>query len=214
VEQRATNGQSGHALPEAPLAGPRVARVLGGGATLARFDLPDRVRFFDLAALTLRADVDLGRDRAAKVAFPVALYTPDGATLYVANADAGTVRAVDLARGVLAGTVTVPAGTRPPDARPRRGAGPGTAALAPDGTRLYLIDGQAGSGLAVVQLPGLQPAGRWLAERTVHAVWAAPDGRTIFTLGPDGTVSLLRGDGSVVGALPLDTALFEFVTAV
>jgi len=205
--------KTGAALPATPPDIGTLSRFSSDGKTLLRFDPAAHVRAFDLTSLAMTRDLDIGVDPGARPCFPVGLYSPDGSTLYVANAGAGTVRVVDLARFALRDTAVFPTDAATTGAAPGRGAGPGTAALAPDGSRLYLFDGQSGSGLLVIDLTTLRQTARVLADQAVRAVWPSPDGATIFAAlrGQDGTVALLHSDGSVAGAVQTGGTIIGFV---
>lgn len=214
VLARVTNGQDGHQLPTASFIDRLPSDFKLVGTTLLRFDPASRVRVFDLSTLSIRADLDIGADRVgSKPCSPAALYSPDGTRLYVANAEVGTVRVVDLVLGALTTTMTLPGSTTTVGTRPMRVIGPGTVALASDGTRLYLTDGRTGAGLVIMDTAGLQLIGRWLPEQPVRAVWPGPDGQIVFTVVQDQVVAFLRTDGSIAGALDLGTLVIGFVTA-
>lgn len=213
VQTRATNGRNGHDLPAAGLTMPPGMRVLPGGATLVRVDASSRVRWFDLRALTLTRELAVTVARKTKPSSPVPLFSPDGALLYLADSAAGTVEAIDIAQGTQQGFIALPQPGGTPGAQPRRASGRGTAALAPDGTRLYLLDSRAAAGLALVRLPDLQVIDRVLPDRALRAVWPAPGGHTVFALGQtDGLVHVVRGDGGVANVLQVDKDFYGFVS--
>ncbi|HET8629080.1 MAG TPA: hypothetical protein VFL91_16785 [Thermomicrobiales bacterium] len=200
VEARANEGQPGHVLPLSSFYGQPPACFQDTGATLVLADM-SHVVWLDLRTLNQTGDATLDYDLAARPFNPVALLAPDGRTLYVVSSGFGTVRTVDLVRRAYTGKVPLPlgpvAGSVAPGDLPRPGSYQ-TAALSPDGARLYDIDGRTATGIAVARLPALRLIARWLPDRALHALWPSPDGRTIYAIADRGeAVYVLGSDGTL-----------------
>lgn len=208
-EKQASNGASGQTLPAEEVAGPPTLRFLSDGTTLVRFDVPNHVRFFGAAVPALIADLDVGTDPPKRNAWPLGIFTPKGATLYVVNSRTGTIRVVDLASRALTRTTTVPLGglTQTPQGRPALN---DAVAVSPEGARMYLIDGRAGTGLTVLHLPDLQLEATWQADKAVMGVWLAPDGQTVFARTLNQVYTLNQG-GTLIAVAPVGSDIFGFL---
>lgn len=191
-------------------------RVLADGRTLVAFCPGDgRVSWFDLVSMTLTHEVVVEHSNPFWVS-PV--FSPDGNTLYLHEGGTGKLHAVDLAQQKIVKSTNVAiADTNPlawlgsllvTDAD--AGGIPRTAAVSPDGTWLYTIGAfRAQGGVTLVHLPDLTVKGRWL-NIALNSVWVAADGQTIYLLGSDDQLSVLRTDGSVIAkvALPANASGF------
>jgi DNA-binding beta-propeller fold protein YncE len=192
-------------------------RVLADGRTLVAFCPGDgRVSWFDLVAMTLTHEVVVEHRNPFWVS-PV--FSPDGNTLYLHEGGTGKLHAVDLVhQKILKSTKVATADTNPlawlrsllvTDAY--AGATPRTVAVSPDGTWLYAVGAfGAPGGVSLVHLPDLAIKGRWLPTVGLSSVWVSADGQTIYLLGADDQLSVLRTDGSVVAkvALPANASGF------
>lgn len=207
LQTSVTNGSGGRTLPAGSVGMRPAHRFLDDGVTLVHYDAPDHVRFFDMATLTLIGDLNVGKDPPTKYAIPVGLFSSDGSTLYVVNPDLGTIRVVELSSRSVVRTATVPAPSGAVAGHKR----PGAAALSPDGSRLYIVDGRSATGLTVVHLPDLQVESTWLADQNVIDVWPSPDGRTVFTLGTD-RVYVSNHDGTLVASTVVGSRVLYFIT--
>lgn len=216
VTAQATHGQGGHIVPAAAYATNVTPYLSSDGRTLVRVD-GETVQTVDLDGLTLKQAVDVPAVEVTSKPYPAAmLFTPDGSTLYFVDIATGTVQAVNLAQGTLSGNVALPQA---------QGAGPGGkvvpspqgAALSPDGTRLYLVDGRLGSGggLSIIQLPGLTIGAQVLPGLYLRAVRPSRDGQTLFALSRDGgAVYTLDASGaapSVSSATQVAATIYGFV---
>lgn len=206
-----TNGVAGQTLPAPAIGGAPSLRFLPDGVTLVRFEVPNHVRFLDTATLTITTDLDIGTDPLVdKAAVPIGLFTPDGSTLYVVNLATGTVRTVDLSQRALVRTVALPLAGSAQTSGGRSGS-VDAAALAPDASRLYLVDGRAATGLTVVHLPDLQVEATWLPDQQVSGVWPAPNGQTVFVRA-DSQVYSLQSDGTVAAVAPIGSPVLYFIS--
>ncbi len=216
VTAQATHGQGGHIVPAAAYATNVTPYLSSDGRTLVRVD-GETVQTVDLDGLTLKQAVDVPAVEVTSKPYPAAmLFAPDGSTLYFVDIATGTVQAVNLAQGTLSGNVALPQA---------QGAGPGGkvvpspqgAALSPDGTRLYLVDGRLGSGggLSIIQLPGLTIGAQVLPGLYLRAVRPSRDGQTLFALSRDGgAVYTLDASGaapSVSSATQVAATIYGFV---
>jgi hypothetical protein len=189
-------------------------RVLADGRTLVAFCPSDgRVTWFDLVAMTVTHEVVVGQNNPFWVS-PV--FSPDGNTLYLHEAQTGKLHAVDLIKRRIATSTKVATADSNPLAWLRSllvtdasaGGIPRTAAVSPDGTWLYAV---GGGGVALVHPPDLAVKGRWLADVSFDSVWASADGATVYVLGPGDQLRVLRTDGSQVAKLSLPASTFGFI---
>jgi hypothetical protein len=192
-------------------------RVLADGRTLAAFCPGDgRVSWLDLVSMTLTHEVVVEHSNPFWVS-PV--FSPDGNTLYLHEGGTGKLHAVDLVHQKIIKSTKVAAADTNPLAWLRSllvtdadaGGIPRTAAVSPDGTWLYAVGifGAPG-GVSLVHLPDLAVKGRWLPTVGLNSVWVSADGRTIYLLGADDQLSVLRTDGSLIAkvALPANASGF------
>jgi len=210
---QAKNGKDGHAITSL---GPSISpsnRIQADGRTLFRFGVSS-VEMFDLTNLTRVQQVDITPlNMTARPVPSVALFSSDGTMLYVANVGNATVQAVDLAAKTLGGRLTLPVITPSPTAPDMRfAAGLQGASLSADGSRLYLIDGRGGDGIAVLSLPNLQVVDHWLAGQYLRAVQPSLDGQTVFAVGfDDGLVHALDSGGHVLSTTPTGTPVYGVI---
>ncbi len=205
------NGQSGHVLPPIGPQAHATTRIRPTDQSLVHLDGPT-VQWVDLRGLTLAQQLDIPVTPHAKE-FPwIALFSPDGNTLYAVNTARATVQAVDVGQRALRNATTLPPETQSPVAPDMRAAtSVQGASLSPDGTRLYLIDGRGGDGIWVLSLPDLQVVSHWLPGQYVRAVWPAPDGLTVYASGMDtDLVYALGTDGHVESATHTGTTIQGF----
>jgi DNA-binding beta-propeller fold protein YncE len=134
--------------------------------------------------------------------------SPDGGTVYAANASLGLVVDVDPTLLVVRRTARVNAARSSAIVLAKLGgseSGPvgRRVIVSPDGATLYA----AGSGgIVAIGLPGMALLGRFLAGQRVDAIGATRDGRTLFALlHAGGRIVQLDGrSGAVVGSVPGD----------
>jgi hypothetical protein len=185
-------------------------RVLADGRTLVAFCPGDgRVSWFDLVSMRLTHEVVVEHRNPFWVS-PV--FSPDGNTLYLHEGGTGKLHAVDLLQQKIVKSTNVAIADTNPLAWLRSllvtdadaGGIPRTAAVSPDGTWLYAVGifGAPG-GVSLVHLPDLTLKGRWLPNLGLDSVWVSADGQTIYLLGTDDQLRLLRTDGSVVAKVAL-----------
>ncbi len=132
--------------------------------------------------------------------------SPDGGTVYAANASLGLVVDVDPAQLVVRRTAQVNAARSSAIVLAKLGgseSGPVAqrVIVAPDGGTLYA----AGSGgILAIGLPAMAGLGRFLEGQRVDAIGATRDGRTLFALLHAGgrIVQLDSRTGAVVGSVP------------
>ena len=132
--------------------------------------------------------------------------SPDGGTVYAANASLGLVVDLDPALLVVRRTAKVQGARSAAIVLAKLGgseSGPvgQRVIVAPDGGSLYA----AGSGgILAIGLPGMIELGRFLEGQRVDAIGATRDGRTLFALVHAGgrIVQLDSGTGAAVGSVP------------
>jgi hypothetical protein len=189
-------------------------RVLADQRTLVAFCPGDgRVTWFDLVAMKVTHEVVVGQNNPFWVS-PV--FSPDGNTLYLHEAQTGKLHAVDLIQRRIATSTKVATADSNPLAWLRSllvtdasaGGIPRTAAVSPDGTWLYAV---GGGGVALVHPPDLAVKGRWLADVSFDSVWASADGGTVYLLGPGDQLRVLRTDGSEIAKVSLPAYTSGFI---
>jgi hypothetical protein len=177
----AVDGQGGKTLPGCDGPG-LVARVVGGGQTLAFFCHVDGlVEFIDLASLTsstVRAEM--------KNPFWLApIFTPDGQLLYLHQHPGfgDFMQVVDLRSHALLGPVPTPAKTDQPGPFSwlfpvaYAGGTPSTVPVSPDGLKLYAT---AVNGVTVLRVPDLKAIAKLGEGLSLNEVWISGDGKTVF----------------------------------
>jgi hypothetical protein len=192
-------------------------RVLADGRTLVAFCPGDgRVTWFDLVAMKVTHEVQIGQRNPFWVS-PV--FSGDGKMLYLHEGGTGALHAIDLVQRKIVTSTKVAAADTNPLAWLRSllvtdadaGGIPRTAAVSPDGTWLYAVGifGAPG-GVSLVHLPDLAVKGRWQPTVGLNSVWVSADGRTIYLLGADDQLRVLRTDGSLIAkvALPANASGF------
>jgi outer membrane protein assembly factor BamB len=193
-------------------------RVLADGRTLVAFCPGDgRVTWFDLVAMKVTHEVQIGQRNPFWVS-PV--FSADGKMLYLHEGGTGQLHAIDLVQQKIIRSTKVAAADTNPLAWLRSllvtdadaGGIPRTAAVSPDGTWLYAVGifGAPG-GLALVHLPDLAVKGRWLPTVGLNSVWVSADGQTIYLLGADDQLRVLRTDGSVIAKVALPANASDFI---
>ena len=220
LEQRTTGHTiacDGLVVGGANSAGGLPFRVLADGRTLVAFCPGDgRVSWFDLVAMTLTHEVVVEHSNPFWVS-PV--FSPDGNTLYLHEGGTGKLHAVDLVQQKIVKSTNVAIADTNPLAWLRSllvtdadaGGIPRTAAVSPDGTWLYTIGAfRAQGGVTLVHLPDLIVKGRWL-NIALNSVWVSADGQTIYLLGADDQLSVLRTDGSVIAKVALPANAWSFI---
>ena len=132
--------------------------------------------------------------------------SPDGGTVYAANASLGLVVDVDPAQLVVRRTAHVEAARTTAIVLAKLGgteSGPvgRRVIVAPDGGTLYAA---GPGGILAVDLPSMAGLGRFLEGQPVDAIGATRDGRTVFALlHAGGRIVQLDGrTGAVVGSVP------------
>ncbi len=189
---------------QVPFAEPLASRVTADGGTLVRYH-PPYVDFVDLDRLTLARRLTVPIDTSTDPRFPprpLAVFSPDGSTLYLGNQGDGTVRAIDVAARSQRAMVELPS---PPDQDTHQrqrvdDRNPFTVAVSPDGATLYMVENRGTfAGVWAVRLPGLVPLGRLLDAHLATAVAPSPDGSGLAVLSqPEQRLYLLKTDGTVV----------------
>ena len=203
----AVDGQGGKTFPGC--GGPGlVARVVGGGQTLAFFCHVDGlVEFIDLASLTsstVRAEM--------KNPFWLApIFTPDGQLLYLHQYPSfgDVMQVVDLRSHALLGPVRTPTKIEEPGpfswlvTVAYAGGTPSTVPVSPDGLKLYA---QASDGITVLRVPDLKPVAKLASGVfTLNEVWISGDGTTVFATADSGKnlyVLPERGGAPIIVTLP------------
>lgn len=155
-----------------------------------------------IACINLGSDWRTTNDDEANLAWTMAL-SPDGATLYVANAALGAVASVDATQhfGVInrtklprpmAGWFSAPVAEAKPHVR-------GGMAPSPDGRILYAI---AGKSVVALNPKDLSVHQTWLKDRWLTSIAVSPDGRRLYAAEDGGNV--LRIDtstGAITGEI-------------
>jgi DNA-binding beta-propeller fold protein YncE len=192
--------------------------VLADGRTLVAFCPGDgRVTWFDLVAMSVTHKVQISQRNPFWVS-PV--FSPDGNTLYLHEGGTGALHVVDLVHQTIVKSTKVASVGANPLAwlgsllvTPAYAGGiDRTVAVSPDGNWLYAIgDFGAPGGVSLVHLPDLAVKGRWLPDVSFDSVWVSADGQTIYLLGHDGQLRVLRTDGSLVATLNVPANTFGFI---
>jgi len=155
-----------------------------------------------IACINLGSDWRTDERHEADATWSLAL-SPDGGTLYAANAASGLAASIDVAKhfGVIrrtslprpsAGWFTVPLAEAKPHVR-------GGVAVSPDGSTLYAIGRK---GLTVLTARDLSLRKTLLSDRALTSVAVSPDGERFYVAGMGGDVLRLdAGSGAVFGAL-------------
>lgn len=225
VTGRVDDGVGGHALPACSglfmptwLPGGLPIELLPDGKTIAAYCPSDgRVSWFDLGRLTVshQLKVDLPNPFWLSPAF-----SADGTMLYLHEGFSGQggLQAVDLMqRKIVVSTKQLGQSMNPFRwlveglVTPAYAGGTlRTAAVSPDGSRLYLV---AEGGVHVYQLPELRQKAVWLPAASAWysgngpsaGVWVSGDSQTVYVLGRDQRVYVIRAaDGFLLASTPAD----------
>ena len=195
VEDRATDGEGDHVIPQAGLPSPSPAAVVGGGQVLVRFWYEDYLQWIHLARLTVIREHHLGRDRVSAKPLPASvLFSSDGSRIYIANPLTGFIRVVDAVSGEMLAQTELPRLST--DQRPvLRYPGHPAAALSADGKVLYVNDVRTDpGGIWMLNLPDLSGRGFWTPDRPLSSLWLGAD--AVFAIGTDRNLYGRRTDGS------------------
>ena len=192
-----------------------VARVVGGGQTLAFFCHVDGlVESIDLAtftASTVRAEM--------KNPFWLApIFTPDGQLLYLHQYPAfgDVMQVVDLRSHTLLGPVKTP--TKADDPGPfswlfpvaYAGGTPSTVPVSPDGLRLYA---RAADGVTVLRVPDLKPVAKLASGVSdLDEVWVTGDGKTVYATAK-GRIYVLPEAGGPPNVVTLPNEISGFIAS-
>ena len=116
----------------------------------------------------------------------------DGGVLYVAESTGKQVAVLDLGKGVVTGTISVP---EPPSGL----------ALSPDGSRLYITGASPGGNVHIVDLRALAVSRSVRVGHTPMAPVAHPDGKTLFVCNRfNNDVSAVDlAEGKEIGRIPV-----------
>ncbi len=223
ITDRVSNGAGGHTVPDCSglftpywLPGGLPIELLPDGQTLAAYcPMDGRIFWFDLTRLTVVAQL---RAYLPNPFWLSPVFSPDGTMLYLHEGFSGQggVQAVDLVqRKIVKSTNRLGQLMSPLRWLVERLVTPvyaggtlRTAAVSPDGSWLYLI---AEGGVHAYHLPELSQKAVWLPSPTVWfsgdgpsaAVWVSGDSRTVYVLGRDERIYIVRAaDGALVASTP------------
>lgn len=238
LQTRAGNGEGGHTVPfrpaptRSPGHGSGGARISPDGQTLVSCSVPI-VQWFNLRQLTLVRELPVPVNFSGYAKFPpvpLPVFAPDVSTLYLASPGDGSVRAIDVQQGMIRTQISLPPPGAPASIAPNHPnthslpgnptpwersdrLSPQGAAIAADGTKLYMIENRSGgNGLWVLHLPSLQIAAHWLVGHPLSAVWPSPDNTAVYALSKaEDRLYVLTPAGDLVTQLPAGGA-YSFAT--
>lgn len=160
-------------------------RVAQDNRTLVRYAPGPRVERFDIRANTFLGATDLDEPRDMNIKWaprPAAVIHPAATMIAAANASTGRVWILDALSGTTLGQAQLP-GARALPREAYRGASRSTVAFADTGRRLLVVENRGlQGGVWMLRVPDLSIEGRWLPDRQLSAVAAAPDGSALFAL--------------------------------
>lgn len=121
--------------------------------------------------------------------------SPDGAILYLVDAENGVVSEMDTTTLEIVRTEDVDLG---------RGDGDRTSAVtSPDGTKVFIGSAVDGESIHVLDARTLAPLARWAVPGTVRDIAMSGDGRRLYAVLGDAIAVLDPTDGAPAGRLPL-----------